>query len=242
MHYKTFFISDIHIGSAGCHAAELLSFLKSNTADTIYLVGDIFDIWVMRNGIRWNRETTALIQHLLKLSRKGIKIIYIPGNHDEVVRELIGSKFDTIEIKMDDQYIGLNGKRYYITHGDQFDEVVKMHPFISKLGAILYNMIVKFNFWINKIRRSLGIKKYWSFSAAIKKRVKDAAMYIGNFENVLISEAKRNNFDGVICGHIHAPCVKQIDGLDYINCGDIVENLTIAAEDNNGNIINIKLT
>jgi UDP-2,3-diacylglucosamine pyrophosphatase LpxH len=235
MKVRAVFISDTHLGSGAAHPEELLQFLKELKTEYLFIVGDFLDFWIMSKKVRWNNASSGVIQQILKMARHGTKVIYIPGNHDEHIRQFAGTSFDNIQIVNNTTYDTLRAKTLFITHGDEFDQVVKLHPTISKIGALAYDTIVRLNRWVNRLRRRMHLKR-WSFSSYIKNSVKDAVKFVTNFEQILVDTADRQGYDGVICGHIHAPCVKKLNGLDYINCGDWVENLTAVIEDYNGNI------
>jgi UDP-2,3-diacylglucosamine pyrophosphatase LpxH len=226
--YRTLFISDVHIGSAGCRSGDLLEFLKHNPAEQYYFVGDIIDLRLLGRGMRWNRNNNNLIRWILKRSNK-VPVIFIPGNHDEEFREIVGVPFGEIAIKRDDIFVAADGKRYYITHGDEADGVVTLHPRLALVGTIAYELLIIMNIQINRLRSFLGMK-HWSFSEFIKHRVKDAVKFITHFENIIVDRAKERNCYGVITGHIHTPACKMIDGVLYLNCGDWIGNRTAIAE------------
>lgn len=240
-YYKTIWLSDLHIFSYGCKTDKLINFLNKVKCDRLYLVGDIIDGWaISRNGGIYSNKHIDVIRKILSKTKNGTKIIYIIGNHDEFLRELLhlieDKKFGTIEIKEEDTHITLDGKKLLVIHGDQFDYVTRLHKWIAILGDIGYTILLRMNHIINKITNILGIR-YWSFSSFIKKRVKSAVSYISNFEFFISEECKKRGFDGVVCGHIHSAEIKNINDILYINCGDFVESCTAIAEDINGNII-----
>ena len=227
--YRSIWISDIHLGTKGCKAHFLLNFLKKTESDNLFLVGDIFDGWQLKKNWFWNQSHNDVIQKILRKSRKGTKVIYIVGNHDEALRNFLGITFGDIKIVDEFVYTALNKKKYLIIHGDKFDSVIRNVKWLAYLGDYLYVQILKFNNIFNKIRRHLGFT-YWSLSNFLKHKVKNAVNFITEYENLLAGEAKKRNLDGVICGHIHKAEIKEIDGILYCNDGDWVESLTALVE------------
>ncbi|MEG6509241.1 UDP-2,3-diacylglucosamine diphosphatase [Methyloligella sp. 2.7D] len=232
-HYRALFISDIHLGTKACQAAAFLDFLKSCEAEKIYLVGDIVDFWRLRRSVYWPQLHNDVLQKLLRRARKGTKLIMIPGNHDEVLREYCGSSFGAITIERDTIHEGADGKRYLVMHGDEFDVVVRYAKWIAFLGDWGYNFALWLNTHFNTMRRWFGLP-YWSLSAYLKNRVKRAVNYIGEFEAALVQEAARRGTQGVICGHIHHAASRPIGEITYMNTGDWVESCTAIAETHAG--------
>jgi len=232
---RTIFLSDIHLGTKGCQAELLLSFIKSFQAETIYLVGDIVDCWSLRRGWYWPQTHNDVVQKLLRQARKGVKVIYIPGNHDEAFRDYCGTHFGGVEVKFDDLHTAADGKRYLVTHGDAFDGVVCGHRWLALLGDRSYTMLLKINTLVSRVRRFLGLP-YWSLSAWTKLKVKKAVQLIDRFETVLAAEARRREVDGVICGHIHHAEIRDIEGITYVNDGDWVESCTAVIERHDGKL------
>ncbi len=233
--YRTLFISDIHLGTRAAQAEAFLDFLKHNDAKTIYLVGDIIDFWRVKRGPVWQQSHNDVLQKLLRKVRKGSKIIYIPGNHDEAMRDYCGMTFGGIEIHHDTIHVGADGRRYLVMHGDEFDVVVRYAKWLAFLGDRSYEFALWCNTPLNWVRRRLGFG-YWSLSAYLKLKVKTAVNFIGEFEHALAEEAKRREVDGIICGHIHHAADRPIVGTRYLNCGDWVESCTALAEDDKGQI------
>jgi len=227
--YRSLFISDVHLGTKGAQAEALLEFLRTHDADTIYLVGDFIDGWRLRSSWYWPQSHNDVIQKLLRKVRKGARIIYIPGNHDEFLREFCGLQFGGIEVNDTAIHEAADGKRYLVVHGDLFDLVVRHAKWLALLGDWAYRTAMVVSAYINLVRRKLGFT-YWSLSAWAKARVKNAVNFIGQFEETLAAEAKRHNVDGVICGHIHFAAMRDIGGLRYINTGDWVESCTALIE------------
>lgn len=232
-HFRTLFISDVHLGTRGSQADRLLDFLRVHDADTIYLVGDIFDGWQLRASWYWPQAHNDLVQKLLRKARKDTRIVYIPGNHDEVLRDYYGTHFGGIEVMESAIHAGADGRRYLVIHGDLFDVVIKHARWLAKLGDKAYDAAIAINTLLNRLRRPFGFG-YWSLSQWAKLKVKTAVSYMGEFEAVLAAEAHRHGADGVICGHIHNAVIRDIAGVRYINCGDWVESCTAIAEHADG--------
>ena len=233
--YRTLFLSDVHLGTRGAQVSALLEFLKHHDADTIYLVGDIIDGWRLRQSWYWPQQHNDVVQKLLRKARKGARIVYIPGNHDEFLREYCGTAFGGVEIRDTAIHEAADGKRYLVIHGDIFDVVVRHARWLAFLGDWAYEVAMWLSRRINFIRRRMGLA-YWSLSAWAKQKVKHAVNFIGKFEETLAAEARREDVDGVICGHIHSAALRSIDGLTYINTGDWVESCTAAVEHFDGRI------
>jgi UDP-2,3-diacylglucosamine pyrophosphatase LpxH len=234
-HYRSLFIADLHLGSKGCQAELFLNFLRHNDADTIFLVGDIIDGWRLRSGWYWPQAHNDVVQKLLRKARKGAQMILVPGNHDEFARQFIGLNFGGIEIMRRAMHETADGRRFLITHGDEFDIVVRNARWLAFLGDWAYDSALFINTHFNHIRRVLGFG-YWSFSAWAKLKVKNAVNFIGAFETALAGEARRQGADGVICGHIHHAAIREIEGVVYVNVGDFVESCTAVAEHYDGRL------
>ncbi|MCT8267372.1 UDP-2,3-diacylglucosamine diphosphatase [Afifella sp. JA880] len=233
-HFRTLFLSDIHLGTRGCQAELLLEFLKVHDAETIYLVGDIVDGWRLRRGWYWPQYHNDVVQKLLRKGRKGAKLVYIPGNHDEFLRGYLGSHFGGIEVCDSVIHETADGRRFLIIHGDQFDVVVRHARWLAFLGDWAYVTALGVNTYVNQLRRALGFS-YWSLSAWAKLKVKNAVNFIGAFEEALSAEAQRQGADGVVCGHIHHAAIRDdSNGIKYVNCGDWVESCTAVAEHHDG--------
>jgi UDP-2,3-diacylglucosamine pyrophosphatase LpxH len=217
------------LGTKACQAQELLEFLKRYEADTYYLVGDIVDFWRIKRSPHWPQTHNDVVQKLLRKVRKGAQFIYIPGNHDEALRAYCGQHFGGIEFKRNDIHIAADGRRYLVMHGDEFDVVIQYVKWLAFLGDWAYVFALGLNTFFNRIRRKLGFS-YWSLSAYLKHKVKKAVNYIGDFESALAGEANRHGADGVICGHIHFAAMRDISGIEYVNCGDWVESGTAVGE------------
>ena len=234
-HFRTIWISDIHLGTRGCQASYLLDFLRSHESDTLYLVGDIVDGWHLKKGWYWPQTHNDVVQKILRKGRKGTRVIFIPGNHDESVRQFIGLNFGYIEVQEDAIHTLASGKRLWVTHGDLFDGVMQHARWLAYVGDNAYSLVLYLNRWFNAIRIKLGFP-YWSLSQYLKHQVKNAVNFISAFEHVMTEEAKHRQCDGVVCGHIHKAEIRDINGILYCNDGDWVESLTALAEDFEGNL------
>jgi UDP-2,3-diacylglucosamine pyrophosphatase LpxH len=232
--FRTLFISDVHLGTKGCQADLFLDFLRVHDADTIYLVGDIIDGWRLKASWYWPQKHNDVVQKLLRKCRAGTRMIYIPGNHDEFLRDYYGSHFGGIEVAESALHEGADGRRYLVIHGDIFDMVVRHARWLALLGDWAYVAALTLNRYVNGVRRSFGLT-YWSLSAWAKLRVKNAVNYIGEFEDALSGEALRVGAQGVICGHIHHAAIQDMKGgIRYVNTGDWVESCTAVAEHQDG--------
>ncbi len=230
---RAMFISDAHLGTRGCQAAMLLDYLRHYDADVIYLVGDMIDGWRLRSGWYWPQLHNDVVQKLLRKVRKGARLVYVPGNHDEFLRDYVGSNFGDIEICDRAVHESADGTRMLVIHGDQFDIVMRHARWLAFLGDGAYAAALMANTWLNVARRKLGLT-YWSLSAWAKLKVKDAVNFIGSFEELLASEARRHAVDGVICGHIHHAAMHDRFGVRYMNTGDWVESCTALVEHYDG--------
>jgi UDP-2,3-diacylglucosamine pyrophosphatase LpxH len=225
----------VHLGTSGCQAKRLLEFLKATESDKLYLVGDIVDGWQLKRRWYWHQTHNDVVQLVMKKAKKGTKVIFVPGNHDEVVRQFIGLNFGGIKIRDEHVHVTANGKRMLVLHGDRFDGVIACAKWLAYVGDSLYTMILKFNQIFNVWRARVGLP-YWSLSQYLKLKVKNAVSYITSFEDALAAEARKQNLDGVICGHIHKAEIRDIDGILYCNDGDWVESLTALVEDEVGEL------
>jgi UDP-2,3-diacylglucosamine pyrophosphatase LpxH len=235
--YRTIWISDVHLGTRGCQAECLLDFLKYNNAETFYLVGDIFDGWRMKKSWYWTQAHNDVIQKLLRKARKGSRMIYIPGNHDEMLRDFSAAALQFGEIHLQDEAIHetADGKLLLVIHGDAFDGVVKHAKWLALLGDWAYTAMIAVNLVFNRVRRRLGYD-YWSLSAYLKAKVKNAVEFVGNYEHAVAEEARKRGVDGIVCGHIHKPEMRMIDGVLYCNDGDWVESCSALVEHFDGRL------
>ena len=227
--YRTLFLSDLHLGTRGCQAHLILDMLRHVEADTIYLVGDIIDGWRLRSGWYWPQTHNDVVQKLLRKVRRGARMVFVPGNHDEFARQFFGLTFGGIEIKRQAIHAAADGKRYLVIHGDEFDVVVRHSKWLAFFGDWAYDFALFVNTHFNAARRALGLP-YWSFSAWAKLKVKNAVNFIGSFERELAAEAKKRGVDGVVCGHIHHPVIREMEGVIYVNTGDFVESCSLVVE------------
>jgi UDP-2,3-diacylglucosamine pyrophosphatase LpxH len=230
--YRSIFISDVHLGTKDCKAEALNNFLKHNTCDTLYLVGDIIDGWkVQQNKLRWKQSHTNVVRRILGHAKHGTRVVYVAGNHDEFLRPMIpyGLSFGSVEIHNQTEHIGADGRHYLVVHGDLFDGITRLAPWLSFLGDKAYDVILGFNTTFNRWRHRVGLG-YWSLSKYLKQRVKKAVDFIFQFERNLATYCRKRGFDGVICGHIHLAEIKMIDGVIYSNTGDWVESCTALVE------------
>lgn len=232
---RTVWISDIHLGTPGCQAAALLDFLRSVECDTLFLVGDIVDGWQLRRSWYWPQSHNDVIQKLLRKARKGTRVVFIPGNHDEFARAFALHEFGGIEVLDDCMHMTADGRRLWVTHGDLFDGVIQCASWLAHVGDRAYEFTLKLNRWFNATRARMGLP-YWSLSKYLKGKVKRAVSYVGDFEAALAREAKRRGANGVVCGHIHHAELRTIDGVLYANDGDWVESLTALVEHVDGRL------
>ena len=231
--YRTIWISDIHLGTAGCKAEYLLDFLKHNEPDALFLVGDIIDAWQLKRGWYWRQAHNDVVQKLSRKARKGARVIYIPGNHDDPLREFFGLMFGGIEVVGEAVHITADGRRLLVIHGDVFDGVIQHAKWLAYLGDSLYAVILKMNHWFNHVGVKWGFP-YCSLSQYLKHKAKKAVSFICDFEEALANEALRRGLDGVVCGHIHNAEIRDIGGILYCNDGDWVESLTALVETHEG--------
>jgi len=235
LRYRTIWLSDIHLGTKGCQAEALLDFLKHTESEYLYLVGDIVDGWQLRRRWYWPQPHNDVIQKIMRRARKGSQVFYIPGNHDEAARDYCDLHFGGVFVTNETIHITAAGQRLLILHGDQYDAVIGYAKWIAKLGDMAYTFILSANTVFNKIRRRLGFS-YWSLSAYLKRKVKNAVEYISAYETLVSNDALRKNVDGVVCGHIHHAEIRMIKGVLYSNAGDWVESCTAIVEDHDGNL------
>ncbi len=239
--FRAIWVSDVHLGTKASKADYLLEFLRRTESETLYLVGDIFDGWRLKRHWYWPQAHNDVVQKLLRKARKGTRVIYLPGNHDEGVRQFVGLTFGGVEVMEDCVHETADGRRLLVIHGDQFDVVVRYAKWLAYIGDTAYVLLLGTNTWVNAVRRRFG-RGYWSLSAFLKHKVKSAVEFVGRFENVLSEEARRRNVDGVICGHVHTASMKEMDGVLYINDGDWVESCTALVEHPSGQLEILKWT
>jgi UDP-2,3-diacylglucosamine pyrophosphatase LpxH len=231
--YRSIFISDVHLGSYGCQAEKLLNFLQNTTCDQLFLVGDIIDGWQMRGRVYWPESHERVMKQLLEMAKTGTKVRYITGNHDEFLRNYGVLQFDTIEIVDEYRLSNKDGGEFLVIHGDQYDVITKYARWISTLGDVGYNLLLRINVVVNKVRSLLGYD-YWSFSKWVKDSVKQAVSYVGDFEATVASVCNQRGYAGIICGHIHKAANREVGGVRYLNCGDWVESCTAILHTHDG--------
>ncbi len=232
-HYRAIFISDIHLGTRRAKTTALLDFLRVTESDQLYIVGDFIDNWSLAKNWYWDQLHNDVIQKLLRKARKGTKLVYIPGNHDENFRNFTNLRFGRVAVLEESVHVTATGKRYLVMHGDKFDGVVRFAPWLAKLGDTAYEASMSLNAAVNRVRRFFRLP-YWSLSAYLKFRVKKAVEFISHFEDAVVRDARNRNCQGVICGHIHTPDDRMIDGIHYLNDGDWVESCTALVEHMDG--------
>lgn len=233
--YRAIFISDLHIGTPGFQADALMDFLKHHPSQMLYLVGDIVDGWQLRRRWFWPQSHNDVLQKLLRRARKGCRVIYVPGNHDEFARAFVGHAFGGVDVQEEAVHVTATGQRMWVVHGDLFDGVIQCAKWLAHVGDWLYEFTLKLNRHLNRLRARLGLE-YWSLSAYLKHRVKKAVNFISDFEMAVAHEARRRGFDGVVCGHIHHAEIRTVDGVLYCNDGDWVESRTALVEHMDGRL------
>ncbi|HKX46872.1 MAG TPA: UDP-2,3-diacylglucosamine diphosphatase, partial [Planctomycetota bacterium] len=233
--YRAVWISDLHLGTRGCKAEFLLDFLQRTRCETLYLVGDVLDGWRLRKSPYWSRAQSDVVQALLRKARHGTRVLYVPGNHDESLRAYVGLSFGGVSVVSEAVHVTADGKRLLVVHGDQFDGVVQYHRWLALLGDHAYRFVLAANHWFNVLRRKLGYD-YWSLSAFLKHKVKNAVEFVYEFERSLVEEARSRGYDGVVCGHIHKAELREVDGVLYANDGDWVESCTALVEHRDGRL------
>jgi UDP-2,3-diacylglucosamine pyrophosphatase LpxH len=232
---RSVFVSDVHLGSRDCRAAELLRFLESIEADYLFLVGDIIDFWSLRRSFYWPEEHNEVLRAILSMAREGTKVIYVPGNHDENIREFCGSLFGNVSIRRRYVHSTADGREFLVLHGDEFDSAVKCSRWLARFGATAYEIMMHVNRGLNRCRRACGLP-HWSLAAYLKLRLANALRYVEAFEKAAAQAALSRHLDGVVCGHIHRPGLRHIDGVLYCNDGDWVESCTALVELPNGEL------
>lgn len=235
LRFRTIWISDVHLGTPGCNAELLLDFLKSVECETLYLVGDIIDGWQLRKGWYWPPRHNDVVRNILKRAKHGTRVVYVPGNHDELFRDYVGLDFGGLELVPEEIHVTADGRRLLVLHGDQFDSIVLYARWLAFLGDSAYTLLLKSNAMVNAVRKSFGLP-YWSLAAHLKKRVKNAVQFIGKYEEVVAHAAADRHFDGVVCGHIHSAEIRQFGDITYYNDGDWVESCTALVEHHDGQI------
>jgi len=232
---RSVFLSDVHLGSRDCQARELLEFLGAIEVDHLYLVGDIIDLWSLRKSFYWPQEHNEVLRAILEMAREGTAVTYIPGNHDEELREFCGSVFGNLRIRRRFVHSTADGREFLVLHGDEFDTAVKCSRWLASCGAAAYDFTMRLNRVMNATRRFFGLG-YWSLAGYLKLRLPNAVRYVAAFEHAAAQAAIQRDLDGVVCGHIHRAGIREIDGVTYCNDGDWVESCTALTEDLNGRL------
>jgi UDP-2,3-diacylglucosamine pyrophosphatase LpxH len=237
LHYRTIWLSDTHLGTKGCKAEELRDFLDNVECDTLYLVGDIIDLWKFKSGFYWPTLHNDIVQRIFTKAKRGTRVIYIPGNHDEPLRKHVGIHFNGVDIRLDAIHTTKDGRRFLVVHGDGFDSIVCNNKSLAYIGGEVYEVLLVVNRWFNRLRTLCGYKKHWSLSAFLKQKVKNIIQIMDNYQHILSLEAQKRHVDGIICGHIHHADIAEMEfGKTYCNSGDWVESCTALAEDATGKI------
>jgi UDP-2,3-diacylglucosamine pyrophosphatase LpxH len=232
---RTAFVSDLHLGNRDSQAGEICRFLNNVEMEELFLVGDIVDLWSMRGRVYWPASHHEVLRCVMDKIRSGTRVVYIPGNHDELARSLVGSLLAGIEVHEDYAYTTRKGRRMLVIHGDIFDGAVRFSPLLKATGCALYGLFMIVGRQVNIVRRLLGLPR-WSLVTWLKSRMGNAVDYVRRYERAAVAAAKARGFDGIVCGHIHRPHVEEIDGILYCNDGDWVEHCSALIEDRNGEL------
>ena len=233
---RAIFISDVHLGTRACQAESLLAFLRAHESEYLYLLGDIIDFWAMNRSVQWAGAHNTVVQKVLRRARHGCKVFFIPGNHDEALREYAGVAFGDIRVESEWIHETLDGRRYWLVHGDEYDQVTRHHRWVAVLGDVGYNALVRINLVLSRVRRLLRRPGYWSLAGYAKNKVKKAVSFIFDFENAVAHAAAQRGVDGVVCGHIHSAADRRIGNVRYLNCGDWVDTCSAVVEHFDGRI------
>ena len=233
---RAIFLSDIHLGTRSCQAERLLEFLREYSSEFVFLLGDIVDFWAMKRSICWTPAQNTFVQKILRRARHGSRIVFVPGNHDEVLRDYLGIAFGDIEVLGDYVHELADGRRFLLLHGDEFDQVTRHHRWLALLGDVMYDALVRLNSILSLIRRRFGMSAYWSLAGYAKRRVKKAVQFIFDFEDAAMHAARQRGLDGIICGHIHSAVIRQAGSTMYANCGDWVDSCTAIVEHLDGRL------
>ncbi|WP_242097215.1 MULTISPECIES: UDP-2,3-diacylglucosamine diphosphatase [unclassified Sphingomonas] len=231
--YRTIWISDVHLGTRGCNAAMLIDFLDRVDSDTLYLVGDIIDGWRLKKRLYWPALHNDVVSRLMKRVKRGTRVVYIPGNHDEMFRQFVGMNFGGIAIRRRAMHETADGRRLLVLHGDEFDAITLAQPWLAHMGDTAYTALLAVSHVVNSVRRRLGMP-YWSLSKHAKAKVKNAVAFVSRFEEVVARAAGSRGVDGVVCGHIHTAETRTIGDIAYYNDGDWVESCTALVEHHDG--------
>lgn len=237
LYYRTVWLSDTHLGTKGCKAEELRDFLDSVECETLYLVGDIIDLWKFQSGFYWPTLHNDIVQRVFNKAKHGTKVIYLPGNHDEPLKKHAGIHINGVDIQNDAIHETRDGRKFLVLHGDGFDSIVCNNKSLAYIGGEVYEILLDVNRWLNHARRLFGFENHWSLSAFLKHKVKNIIQVLDNYQHILSLEARKRNVDGIICGHIHHADISELeDGKLYCNTGDWVESCTALVEDYSGQL------
>ncbi len=231
---RSIFLSDIHLGTRACQAERLLAFLRAYEAEHVYLLGDIIDFWSLGRGVYWPILHNTFVQKMLKRARHQVKVVFVPGNHDDALREYAGTNFGDIRVVREAVHTAADGRRYLLMHGDEFDQVARHHRWVVQLGDIAYGLLLRLNVLPSWARRKLHLRGYWSPADYAKRKLKGALEFVYGFEESVAQHVRQMGLDGVVCGHIHSAAIKNINGITYINCGDWVDSCTTIVEHADG--------
>jgi len=235
LHFRSIFISDVHLGTRDCRADFLVDFLESTESEYLYLVGDIVDLWAMRRSVHWPPSHTRVLQLIFEKAAKGCRVVYIPGNHDELMRDFVGTGINGVKILRDAEHRTNDGRRFFVSHGDEFDTFVRHNGLLRVVGDGIYPFLLMLNRGFNGLRRRFG-HPYWSLASFIKSKVGNARRYMDKYETAVARSAASQDYDGHICGHIHKAGIVSRDGILYCNDGDWVEHCTALVEDAEGRL------
>ncbi len=233
---RSVFVSDVHLGTRACQAEQLLDFLRAYPSQNLFLIGDIVDFWAMKRSVQWSPAHNTVVQKVLRRARHGDTVVFIPGNHDEALREHAGTAFGHIRVELEWVHRTADGRRYLLIHGDEYDQVTLHHRWIAVLGDAAYNLLVRLNHGLSRLRRLLRVAGYWSLAGYAKRKVKKAVGFIFDFEDSVARATRQRGLDGVICGHIHWASQRRIEGIEYVNCGDWVDSCTAVVEHFDGQL------
>ena len=227
---RALFLSDVHLGTRACQADRLLDFLRDYECETLFLVGDIIDFWALRRGIYWPAEHNTVVQKILRSARHGTRVVYVPGNHDEALRDYVEQAFGAILVVREHVHTTVDGRRFLLVHGDHYDQITTYARWLSLLGDMSYTWLLQLNRVLSWLRRKLGVAGHWSLADYAKRNVQKAAGFISGFETAIAHHVRGRGYDGVICGHIHTPVIRDVEGVSYMNCGDWVDSCTAVVE------------
>ena len=235
LHYRSVFISDLHLGTKDAHSEQLLDFLRHLQCDHLYLLGDVIDLWKAQSGWNWSPLSHNVMHMILDKARNGTKVTYVPGNHDESFRGYVDTVFEGIHIAMEAEHVTTDGRRFLLVHGDEFDNAVRHSRILHALGSWAYDVLLLVNRWQNNYRRRFGLG-YWSLAGYLKQRAGQARKHIEHYEQAAAHEAAKRGFDGIVCGHVHHAACQQIQGVEYFNTGDWVESCSAIVEHSDGSM------